>query len=85
MTAKPDGAKRDRLYQGYRVSASRGAKVEDLTLEGGAPVCMQGGGEYQRKLVCLVLGVSSHVQTTPQAWAGPEAWTQASVPPGDVS
>lgn len=62
-----------------------GAKVEDLTLEGGAPVCMQGGGEYQRKLVCLVLGVSSHVQTTPQAWAGPEAWTQASVPPGDVS
>lgn len=48
-------------------------------------MCMQGGGEYQRKLMCLVLGVPSHVQTTPQAWAGPKAWTQASVPPGDVS
>lgn len=63
--------------KGTELQLQGGAKREELTLEGGAPVCMHGGGEDQRRLVCVVFGVSSHVQTTPQAWDGPEAWTQA--------
>lgn len=63
--------------KGTELQLRGGTKREELTLEVGAPVCMHGGREYRRKLMCVVFGVSSHVQTTPQAWDSPEAWTQA--------